>query len=258
MAAREPDRPRRGLDDQQRLQIGELFRFLDTQEHQVLAPPIVKKLCSTLGLTIALDEIDPSEGFTLDDVIEEVELAYIRLRSHPAERLKQINSIAAEHSNFINVAHLRSMLENAEIGALKIAGGPVTDDELAEQIGLMSNNPRAEVKHATRREFEEFLSIGGPRMLKMREPFDSRPDETMQEFASRAAIYPPRFHGAHAYTRAAQPSDDDIMDPLPLGLRGLAISKRVSRRSRTSGRPSDGRSLTTTAEVDDEASASDS
>lgn len=250
MASREPDRARRGLDDQQRSQILELFRFLDTQEHRVLAPELVKKLCSTLGLTVTLDEVDPSEGFTLDDVIEEVELAYIRLQNNPAERLKQIKSLAAEHSNFINVSHLRSVLEDAEIGALKIAGGPVSNDELEELIGLMSNNPRTEVKHATRREFEEFLSIEGPRMLRLTEPFDSRPDETMQEFAARAAIYPPRYRGATAYTRAPPPPDV-AEAPLPLGLRGLtSSSKRVARRS--IGRISGSWNLATTVEDDDD------
>lgn len=247
MAAREPDR-RRGLDDQQRQQIGELFRFLDTQEHQVLAPQIVKKLCSTLGLTVALDEVDPSEGFTLEDVIEEVELAYMRLKLQPAERLKQIKSLAAEDSNFINVTHLRSILEDAEISALKLAGGPVSNDELEELIRLMSNNPRAEVKHATRREFEEFLAVGGPRMLRLSEPFDSRPDEMMHEFADRAAIYPPRYRGANAYARAPPPPDDDGA-PLPLGLRGLASRRRISRR----GGPAASRSLEpTTVEADED------
>ncbi|KAG8467657.1 hypothetical protein KFE25_006709 [Diacronema lutheri] len=180
------------MDDRQREQIRELFNFLDVNRDSVISPKLAVHLALKLGFEITIEEMDPSEGLTLEDVLEEIETAFMRSQREPTERLSQIFSLTAGSSTFVNVGHVRSVLEGAQTGLLEGQGGPPSDVELQNLIDTMAFNYRPDVNHATRREFDEFLTVLGPRTLRLHEPFDARPDESMADFASRAAIERPR------------------------------------------------------------------
>lgn len=176
------------MDDKQRRQVRQLYEYLDVHRDGCIAPKLAAHLCHTLGFEVAFDEMDASEGLTLEDVLHEVDGAFVHSQGEPMERLAQIHQLVAGASSFVTVAHVRAMLENAQAGVLEQSGGPPTDTELQELIDAMVFNPRPEVKHATRREFEEFVTVAGPRALRLKEPFDARPDESMAQLAQRAAI----------------------------------------------------------------------
>jgi Ca2+-binding EF-hand superfamily protein len=176
------------LDDQQRAQIRDLFEFLDVRKDKCIAPKLAHRLFRMLGFEIALDEMDPSEGLTLDDVLKEVGRAHIRTQREPTERLAQIDSLVTGSSVFVTTANLRRVVEGARPDALEAAGGRATDAELASLVDAMVFQHRAAVKHATLREFEEFLTVGCPRTLRLTQPFNVFANESEADLAAGPAI----------------------------------------------------------------------
>lgn len=179
------------MDDDQRRQIKDVFEYLDVAKDGCILPKLAVRLCRSLGFEVSIEEMDPSEGLTLEDVTEIVEEAYMRSKREPMQRLLQIHALVAGSSNFITVPHVQTLIEGAQNSALDASGGPVTEGEIQALIDEMVFNPRPEVRHATKREFEEFLTVGCPRTLRTNEPFDSRPHESYADFAARAAIEKP-------------------------------------------------------------------
>jgi hypothetical protein len=133
--------------------------------------------------------MDPSDGLTVEDVLYEVGVAFMATQHEPERRLAQIDTLVSGQSTFTTANHLRAVVEGAQTGAIEAAGGPPTDAELQDLIvDTMVFNSKPGVYHASSREFSDFLTKDGPRTLRLREEFDSRPHETFGDFQSRHGI----------------------------------------------------------------------
>ncbi|KAJ1621253.1 hypothetical protein T492DRAFT_1071927 [Pavlovales sp. CCMP2436] len=159
-----------------------------------------------LGLEVTLEEMEPSDGLSVDDVLYEMGLAFMATQREPDLRLGQIYNLVAGKATFVTTNNIRAVVEDAQIsiarpsarGVVEAAAAPPTEAELEQIADTMAFNPKLGVYHVTQREFEQFLCQDGPSTLRLREEFDSRPHESYGEFAKRAAIGRPLQHGGRA------------------------------------------------------------